>query len=66
MEKFNVVSNDHGRTQKCDFPVLDPKYPFCANLVQKNQSCLFKDITNPYNCLLKKDQFFNQNKEMNK
>ena len=24
--EFNIVSNDHGRTQKCDFSVLDSKY----------------------------------------
>ena len=34
-EKFNVVSKDHGSTQKCDFSDLDGKYPFWANLVQK-------------------------------
>ena len=34
-EKFNIVSNDHGRTRKCDFPVSDRKYPFWANLLQK-------------------------------
>ena len=34
-KKFNIVSNDHGRTKKCDFPVLDRKYPFRANLVQE-------------------------------
>ena len=26
VQKFNTVSNDHGRTQKCDFSVLDWKY----------------------------------------
>ena len=26
-EKFNIASNDHGRTQKCDFSVLDRKCP---------------------------------------
>ena len=36
-EKFNVVSNDHGRTHKCDFSVSDRKYPFCANLVKKKK-----------------------------
>ena len=42
-EKFNVVSNDHGRTHKCDFSVSDRKYPFCANLVKKkNPNCQFK------------------------
>ena len=34
-EKFNIVSNDHGRTQNCDFSVFAWKYPFWANLVQK-------------------------------
>ena len=34
-EKFNVVSNDHGHSQKCGFSVLDRKYPFWRNLVQK-------------------------------
>ena len=33
-EKFNVVSNDHERTHKCDFSVFDQKYPF--------QNCQFK------------------------
>ena len=32
---FYIVSNDHGRTQNSDFPVLDRKYPFLANLPQK-------------------------------
>ena len=27
-EKFNIVSNDHGRTQKCDFCVLISKTNF--------------------------------------
>ena len=27
-EKFNIVSNDHGRTQKCDFCVLVCKTSF--------------------------------------
>ena len=39
MEKFNIVSDDHGRMQKRDLSVLDWKYPFWANLVQKNQNC---------------------------
>ena len=34
-EKFEIVSNDGGRTQKCDFSDLDQKYPFQENLVQK-------------------------------
>ena len=35
VEKFNTVSNDHGRMQKDDFSVLDRIYPFWVNLVQK-------------------------------
>ena len=34
-DKFNTVSNDHGHTPKCDFPVLDRKYTFWVNLIQK-------------------------------
>ena len=34
-EKFNMLSNDHGRTQKRNFSVLDQKYPFWVNLVQE-------------------------------
>ena len=30
MEKFNIVSNDHGRTQKYDFSVINQKYPFVS------------------------------------
>ena len=26
--KFIIISNDRGRTQKCDFSVLDRKYSF--------------------------------------
>ena len=33
--KFNIVSKDHGCTQKCDFPIFDRKYPFWANLLKK-------------------------------
>ena len=33
--KFNIISNDYGRTQKCGFSVLDRKHPFSINLVQK-------------------------------
>ena len=33
-EKFNIVSNNHGRTRKCDFSVSNCKYRFWANLVQ--------------------------------
>ena len=35
VEKLNIVSNDQGSTQKCIFFVLNRKYPFSANLVQK-------------------------------
>ena len=34
---INIVTNDHGRTQKHNFSVLDRKYRFWANLVQKNK-----------------------------
>ena len=34
-KKFNTVSNDNGRMQKCDLFVLEQKYRFWANLVQK-------------------------------
>ena len=27
VEKFNIISNDHRRTQNCEFSVLDRKYP---------------------------------------
>ena len=30
----SLVSNDHGRTHKCDSSVFDWKYPFWANLVK--------------------------------
>ena len=42
VEKFNMVSNDHGRMHKCDFSVFDRKFPFWANLVKKIQNCQFK------------------------
>ena len=32
-----MVSNDHGRTQKCDFSLLDLIYPFWANLENPNR-----------------------------
>ena len=41
-DRFNIVSNDHGRTQKCDFFVLDRKFPFLANLIKKIKNCQFK------------------------
>ena len=34
-ENFNIVSNDYGRTGKCNFSVLDWNYAFWANLVEK-------------------------------
>ena len=34
-EKFNIVSNDHGRSHKCDISVSDRKYHFWAHLAQK-------------------------------
>ena len=34
-EKFNIVSNDHGHTQRCEFSVLDRNHLFGANLAQK-------------------------------
>ena len=44
-EMFNIVINGQGRTQKCNFSVLDRKYHFSANLVEKikivNFSCNF-------------------------
>ena len=33
VEKFNLVSKDHGHTLNCDFS--NCKYPFWSNLVQK-------------------------------
>ena len=33
--KVNTASSDDGPTQKYDFPVLNRKYPFSTNLVQK-------------------------------
>ena len=27
-EEFNIVSNDHGRTHKCDFSVFDRRFCF--------------------------------------
>ena len=39
MEKFNIVSNNHERTHKRNFPVFDRKFPLQAILVKKNQNC---------------------------
>ena len=36
VEKFDIVSNEHGPMQKCKFYVLDRKYPFWVSLVQKS------------------------------
>ena len=36
-EKFNLVSNEHGRMQNCEFSVLDQQYPLWAILVQKSK-----------------------------
>ena len=37
-EKFNIVSNDHGRTHKYNFSVFNRKSPFWANLLKTNQN----------------------------
>ena len=43
VEKFSIVSNDHGRTHNGDFSIFDQKFPFWVNLVKKkNQNCQFK------------------------
>ena len=34
VEKFNIVSNNHGLTQKCNFSLLDWENLFWGNLVQ--------------------------------
>ena len=34
---FNIVSNNNGRTQNCDFSVLDRKYPFWPSFIQKSK-----------------------------
>ena len=34
-KKFNIVRNNHGHTQICEFSVLVSKHPFWANLAQK-------------------------------
>ena len=41
-EKFNIVSNNHGRTHKCDFSIFDRRFLLWANLVKKKQNCQFK------------------------
>ena len=42
VEKFNIVSNDHERTHKCNFSIFDRKFPILANLVKKNHNCQLK------------------------
>ena len=37
-EKFNIVSNDHGHTHRCNFFIFDRKYPFWVNLVKQNKT----------------------------
>ena len=34
-ENFDILSDDHGRTRKCDFSVFSRKYPFWENLVME-------------------------------
>ena len=50
MKKFNIVSNDHGCTQKRDFFILEQKY-FLGNVGRKDQNNQFELIfgmrTNP-------------------
>ena len=36
-EKFNIVSNNHGCTHKCDISVFDRKYSFWAILIKKKK-----------------------------
>ena len=36
-EKFDIVSNNHVSTGKCDFSVCDRKFSFWANLVKKKK-----------------------------
>ena len=40
VEKFNIVSNDHGRAHMCNLSVFDQKFSFWVNLVKKNQNSL--------------------------
>ena len=40
-EKFDIISKDHGRIQKCDFCVLDMKHYFWEYLVQKIKAVRF-------------------------
>ena len=41
VQKFNVVSSDHGRMQKCDFSVLGWEYFFYDKFGPKN----FKNVS---------------------
>ena len=34
-EKFNIASNNHRRTHKCDFSIFDRKCPFRITLIKK-------------------------------
>ena len=36
-EKIHIVSNDQGRTHKCNFSVFGWKYPFWVNLFKKKK-----------------------------
>ena len=59
-EKFNIVSDDHGPTHKCNFSVFDQKFSYWANLVKKIQNCQFKlkfDAWNISHKLLRTSQF---------
>ena len=35
VQKSNIVRNEHGHTQRCEFSVIDKKHPFWTNLAQK-------------------------------
>ena len=41
-EKFNIVSNDHGGTHKCDYYRFQPEIPFLGKFGPKNENCQFK------------------------
>ena len=44
-ENFNILSNDHGCTYKCDFSVFGWKFPFWANLVKKTKQKKIKIVS---------------------
>ena len=44
-EMFDIVSNDHESTQNYEFFVLDRKYFFWANLVQKIKTICYYRVT---------------------